>query len=205
MTALVSGSIFRTALQQGQVTSNGLECLAISDEMILQKGATGLQAQGKDLEQVKHLPAQEEYGDQHRANRQQFPEGHAIAIGLETFDHQAEDVKSGEAEDECPEDVIGVAFFGGLKERGHGERGPSQFQWKDHCQGAELDELIDRGQQVQAGSPLGKFCPRPEARTEILHFFESGVTRVEVSCEGRGAAGFDARGRPRSSGSRWVG
>ncbi len=86
------------------------------------KAEAALQAQGKDFEQVKHFPTQEEYGDNHGANGQYFPEGHAITIGLETFDDQAQNIESGEAEDECPEKVIGVALFRGLKERSHAKR-----------------------------------------------------------------------------------
>ena len=138
------------------------------------KEGSGLQAQGKDLEQVKHFPAQEEYGDQHRANRQQFPERHAIAIGLKPFDHQAEDVESGEAEDECPKDVIGIAFFGGLKKDGHAERQDgrrSQLWRKNRRQQAEMGEFIDRGQQVQAGSPLWNGKILPSARGQIVKFY----------------------------------
>src|SRR5579863_9371580 len=67
-----------------------------------------LQPDGKDVEQVQHFPSQKEDRNEYNHHGQQFPEAQAAARGLEAPGGEAEDVQSGESENDRPENVINV-------------------------------------------------------------------------------------------------
>src|SRR5579864_9068536 len=174
MTALVAGSIFSTALQQRQVTSNGLEFLAILSGIILQKldlgrrraaaaaqGWTDLlvsgDVNGENFEDVEHLPTQQKDRDHDGRDGEDFPEGPSVLMRLEAFRHETQNVQRGEAEDDGPEDVVGVAFLVGRLEDGDsGQKNQGrEIAAEDDSQGAIGRKQVDQGKKMQASSPLG--------------------------------------------------
>src|SRR5579863_3671375 len=109
MTVPVAASTFSSALQQGQVISYWLGVFAMPNESYRKVGgltgskservrtgspaALAPQFDGKNVEQIHHLPAQQEDRKEHDQDRHQFPETHTAAIGFQAPGRQAQNIQ----------------------------------------------------------------------------------------------------------------
>src|SRR5579885_1143438 len=145
MTALVAGSTFSTALQQGW---NFGQLAERYPQPLVRR-----QAYGQDLEQIQHLPGQQEHRDDDRHDGQQFPETHAVVARLDELDHPAENVQGGEPEHHDPQDVIDVAFLlGGCETHDRAQESPgrpARIASQHRRDRTRTCEMIDEGQQQQ--------------------------------------------------------
>lgn len=69
----------------------------------------------KNVEQIKHLPSQKKYRNQHNHDGQKFAKAEAASVGLETSRSQAQNIQRGKAEYNGPEDVVEIVSRAAIK------------------------------------------------------------------------------------------
>ena len=86
-----------------------------------------MQAERQNLEEIKHLPAEQDHGNRDRADGHHLAERHAIlAVGIDAARNQAENIDSRKAENQRPKNVVDIALFGGFEQGKKAEQGPGR-------------------------------------------------------------------------------
>jgi len=109
ITERVSVSTFRSALQQGQVTSKLGGFFAIL-RIIPQKWSprSALKLDGEDAENVQEFPAEKKDGKQNNEHRHQLSEGETATVGLKAPGSEAKNIDGGEAKYNRPKNIVDI-------------------------------------------------------------------------------------------------
>lgn len=102
--------------------------------MIPQSRSARREFEGQNVEEVKHFPSEQDDGDDYDQDRQELAEVEAGAVGVETARSEAEDVESGESENERPENVVDL-IAGGDKQESGGENSDGERMEQARCSG----------------------------------------------------------------------
>src|SRR5258705_3325220 len=151
-------------------------------------GKAIVQADGQDLEEIEHFPAQQEHGDHDGQDCQKFTKAHPIVVRLETLGDKAENIQRGKAKDQCPKDVINVTLLvGRLEDRNCAEDGGRR-----NLATEDRGQLSGEGQKLQAGLPFrstGYVVLRPEFCEKSYIFLDFGSRGERLGGLLRGARG----------------
>jgi len=86
-----------------------------------------MEAEGQNLEEIKHLPAEQNHCDCDGADGHHLAERHAVLpIGIDAARHQAENIDGGKAEYQRPENVVDVALLGSFQQGKKTEQCPGR-------------------------------------------------------------------------------
>jgi len=123
--------------------------------MIPQSGSARREFEGQNVEEVKHLPAEQDDGDDYDQDRQELAEVEAGAVGVETARSETEDVEGSESENERPENVVDLIA-----------RGDEQKGGRKNADGESVKQASrgGRGVRVAEGKQERRTGARPGTR-----------------------------------------
>ena len=73
--------------------------------------AVRVQPDGKNLEQVEHLPSQKQDRNDHHHDSDSLSEIHTVSVRLKAPRHQPKNIQGGEAKNQGPENVVDITLF----------------------------------------------------------------------------------------------